>query len=146
MVQYWSGRQLWRVRPDGSNPAKVGEFPVHFMKSNVPGGRSLLYARSAAPFEIRRAAMDGTGEDRVFAEGVLAPAFAVTGKFVYFVKAADQSLYAQPLSGGPARRFGRVALIGRLILGMTVSPDDRSVIWANTEAPRSDLMLVRDFR
>ena len=55
-------------------------------------------------------------------------------------------LNAQPLAGGPARRFGRVALLGRLILGMTVSPDDRSVIWANTEAPRSDLMLVRDFR
>ena len=148
MLQYWSGEQLWRVRPDGSGAAKVGEFPVHFLRlgAAAPGGRSLLYVRSAAPFDLRIAAMDGSGDDHVLASGILGPAFAVTGKFVYFIKAADQSLYAQPLDGGSPRRVRRIEFAGRLILGMTASPDDTSIVWANTEMPRVDLMLVRDFR
>ena len=109
----------------------------------------MYYTRVGKPFALCRIALETRKED-VLADELLTPFFAVTQKFIYFIKHADQSLYALPLSGGQLRRVGRVPQLKEGaqggVGGVSVSPDDASIVWAASGDLQLDLQLVRDFR
>jgi Tol biopolymer transport system component len=147
-IYYWSDSQLWRTRTDATGSVMLGEYPWQFIRPGIADGGHIYYTRSGKPFELCRAAVE-THTEEVVAEELLTPFFAVTPKFVYFIKQAERSLFALPRTGGPLRRIGSMPQMEgrhRLILGMSVSPDDASVVWAVTGEQQIDLQLVRDFR
>jgi Tol biopolymer transport system component len=147
-IYYWSGSELWRTRPDGSHASKVGEYPAHFVRPNVQGGDHVYYARPSKPFAVWRTTLNNSKQE-MLADGLLTPFFAVTKKFAYYIQQSDSVLCARPLAGGPVRRIGPVReLTGmrRIVLGISVSPDDETVVFAVTGDQQLDLQLVRDFR
>ena len=66
--------------------------------------------------------------------------FGVTAKGVYFLTEAGRSSFS-------TRRPARSARLPFSPVGasLCVSPDDRYVVWAQTDRNTSDLMLVEDF-
>jgi len=147
-IYYWSGSQIWRTRPDGTGSNLVGEHPAHFVRPGILEGGRMYYTRSGQPFALCRASVE-TGKEELLVDALATPFFSVTRKFVYFIKLTDRNLYALPVFGGPERRLGRLPEsegIGRIILGISVSPDDASIVWAITNGQQLDLQLVRDFR
>ena len=148
-LRFWSGQQLWRVRPDGSGAAKLGEYPARLVRGATAVGlndRYVMYARVGTPFTLCRELI-GTGKEEVLAEGLQTAFFAVSRKFAYFIKGAGTSLHATPLAGGPTRRVGELPEQAEPLLGgWSIAPDDSSIVFATRARERWDLMLVRDFR
>jgi Tol biopolymer transport system component len=147
-IYYWSDQQLWRTHPDGSGSARMGEYSAHFVRQGIFEGENVYYTRASKPFAVCRTAI-GTGKEEVLAEELATPFFAVTRKFVYFLKHPDFALHQMPLAGGPARPLGVIPQpegIRPIVLGISVSPDDSSIVWAITNTQQLDLQLVRDFR
>lgn len=149
-IFYWTGQQLWRAKLDGSGAKMLGQFPIHWMNSgSVASGNdtSHLYAQAGKPFALARADLE-SGKEEVIADGLATPFLAASRRFVYFLTQKEKDLYSIPLAGGPPRRIGQVKFEnpGRLILGLSVSPDDREMVWAVTAEQRSDIMLLREFR
>jgi hypothetical protein len=83
------------------------------------------------------------------AEKMLTPFFALTKRYVFSIRQSDETLFAFALPSGPARRIGRIPQLRglrRFILGLSVSPDDSTIVWAVTNEQQLDLHLVRNFR
>jgi hypothetical protein len=146
-VYYWSGAQLWRTRPNGDDSAQVGDYPAHFVRPSVAHDGHMYYTRASRPFALVRTALDD-GKNEILADGLHSPFVAITRNFVYYVRHLDQTLCAQPLRGGRARSIGPLPKLEghrRLILGISVSPDEQTIVWAVTGEQQLDLQLVRDF-
>jgi Tol biopolymer transport system component len=146
-IYYWSGSQLWRTRPNGNDSVQIADYPAHFVRPGVIHERHMYYTRPSKPFALVRTALDGDGQ--ILADGLASPFFAITGKFVYYVRHSDQRLCLQPIASGPTRTLGSLPEtkgLSRIILGMSVSPDDQTIVWAITGEQQLDLHLVRDFR
>lgn len=149
-IYYWTGQQLWRAKPDGSGAKTLGTFSVHWMNSGVvtAGERHVFYAQAGKPFALVRHDRE-SGKEEFIADGLATSFVAASRRSLYFLTQKEKDLYSVPLTGGPARRVGQLEFEedqGRLILGLSVSPDDREIVWASTAEQRSDILLVRGFR
>lgn len=150
-IYFWSysssrQRSLRRVSARGGKASLVGNYNANFQQQSMVAGGYLYYARNAFPFGLARIALAG-GREEVLAQ-MSSAYFAVTQRFVYFVRIGDRVLCSLPIAGGPMREHGEMPVfegVRRLILGMTVSPDEAAILWGVTGEQQLDLQLVRDF-
>jgi len=159
---FWSGdgqwlyyrktrRQVWRARLDGSNPVRVVDSPVGiYHVAESPDGKSLFYSRPGRVADLCKVPLKG-GPEEVVREKLFDGSFALSKRFVYFISGLDRTLYRIPLSGGPTTRLGMLpgfadARAGIFGLGMTVSPDDSSIIYSIAGPEEQDLQVIRNFR
>lgn len=149
---YFSSRrtgspEVWKVAPSGGVPIQLtrrgGLVPLE-----SPDGHSLYYVK-AGSFDLWRQPSGGGEESRVF-PGVIAAkgtSYAVTDSGVYLIRSDTND-------GAPAlgffdlkmQRFHAIArLLKPLELGLGVSPDQRTILFAQQDQLGSDLMLVSNF-
>jgi Tol biopolymer transport system component len=147
-IYFWSGSELWRARPDGSEAGRIGEYPADFVRAGISDGSYMYYTKPSKPFALCRVPI-GNGDEEVLAEGLSTAFVAMTRRFVYFFSLADSSLNALPLTGGAPHRIGvlpKFEGLRRIILGISVSPDDKSIVWAVSEKQQLDLHVVYNIR
>jgi Tol biopolymer transport system component/DNA-binding winged helix-turn-helix (wHTH) protein len=135
--------EVWKISPNGGEAFQVTQNGGTYAVES-PDGNFLYYGKEGRPASIWRRSLQGGEENQVvgglsigfgFAvtqEGIYSTATGRTGSlFINFFEFAsrDQRLVAVDTAGRPS-----------------VSPDGRWILYTKGEEPKSDLMLVENFR
>jgi Tol biopolymer transport system component len=117
-----------------------------YMAVESPDGRFLYFSKPGAMPSLWRIPLQG-GEETLVLESVMPAYFAVTKEGIYFSPNPDRERRSiQFLSFATGRASPILALDGWPDGGLSVSPDVRTLLFAQIDQQGSDLMLVDDFR
>ncbi len=140
--------QVWKVRTDGS-----GAVPVTrnggFAALESPDGKFLYYSKGTARGPaLWRVPVDG-GEEVEVLEGISDwSTFAPMDQGIYFIPrrepTAGASIQFLNFADGKIRTIAAIAK--PVFIGLTISPDGRSLLYTQIDQEGSDLMLVENFR
>ena len=139
--------QVWRIPAAGGTAVQVTKNGG-WAPQESPDGRMVYYAKDAGIHPALWSVPAPGGEERQVLDSVRARAFTVTERGVYFISRLDAD-------GRAILRFfdsstGRntlIANIGKATgLGLSLSPDGRTILYTQVDREGSDLMLVPDFR
>ena len=135
---------VWKVSREGGAPDQVTKNGG-FAAFESPGGDALYYTKGDLGLKLYRSALDGSGESEIV-DAVAERGFVVLKDRIYYLR-------TEPGGGRTLRRLmlqtGKVSLVSspqkRLVLGLSVSPDEKYAIYSQVDHEGSDLMLVEDF-
>ena len=149
---YFSSRrtgshEVWKIAPSGGVPIQLtrhgGLVPLE-----SPDGRLLYYVK-AGSYDLWGLPSGGGEESRVFSGSIAAKgtAYAVTDSGVYLIRSdTNDGALALGFFDLKTQRFRAIArLLKPLELGLGVSPDQRTILFAQQDQLESDLMLVSNF-
>ena len=144
-------RQIWKVPTDGGQAVQVTQ-QGGFEAFESPDGTQLYYTKGRGPGGIWQAPVAG-GEERQVPELLDAGYWrywAVLDDGIYFVSPAAAARPALKFYSFATRRVTQLGVLERDPIqgppGLTVSPDGRSILYAQTDQSISDIMLVENFR
>ncbi len=138
--------QIWRMPAEGGEAVQVTRAGGYVAFESWDG-TSLYYTKSAGTGPLFQLPLAG-GEERKVLESVVQRAFAVTAKGIYFISARDpEGVVALQFLELASGKTTRISVLNRpLYLGLTASPDGRTVLYTQYDLAGSDLMLVENFR
>ena len=143
--------QIWKVPAGGGEAVQVTR-QGGFEAFESPDGTLLYYTKGRGPGGIWQVPVAG-GEERQLPELLDAGYWrywAVLDDGIYFVSRAASGRPALKFFSFATRRVTRLGVLERAPLhgppGLTVSPDGRRILYAQTDQSISDLMLVENFR
>jgi Tol biopolymer transport system component len=141
-----SGRyEIWRVAPTGGEPEQLTREGA-VSPDISPDGRWLYYLKETPARGLWRRPLEGGAEAMVTPE-LYRYNFALTAAGVYFVKALPGGATADVLYLDPATNATTVVLTMDRPpdLGLSVSPDGKSLLYSQLDYSGQDLMLVEGF-
>ncbi len=148
-LYYSTGSDIWRCRVDGTDRVKLVEN-VNIPIGESPDGESIYMLKGVRRhFALIRMPRNG-GTPEVLTDGLMKQQFAMTKTAIYFVRTDEGTFHQFSFQTGAIKDLG--ILLGQnqkragVIAGLTVSPDDKKVIWAAGEGQQLDLELIRNFR
>jgi Tol biopolymer transport system component/DNA-binding winged helix-turn-helix (wHTH) protein len=136
--------EVWKAPSGGGIPVQVtqhgGRFPLESFD-----GRHLYYAKPASS-DLWRMPTDGGDEERIVALSKVYN-WTIGRQCVWFIgrdpRGGGHVLNLLRLSTGAIEQVAAIAKPPGI--GMTVSPDERSVLYTQVDRRESDLMLVENF-
>jgi eukaryotic-like serine/threonine-protein kinase len=153
--------QIWKLSPQGGEPVQVTQHGGIYAKESVDG-RYLYYSRTGSLLpSIWRVPVSGGEEVQVLPEIAGDLNFAVARDGIYFESSPPSSplghipmltpfTRAQATIAFLSFATGRVARVMTMArhtaLGLDVSPDGRTLLFAQSDSFTEDLMLVENFR
>lgn len=145
-------RHIWKMPAEGGTAVQVTSRSGH-VAFESPDGNYIYFSERAGEGErngmssLWRMPARGGEETRVL-PSVTFLNFAVAKEGIYFIPRADGEghYWINFLSFSTLRSWPVVQLTGQVSNGLSVSPDGRMLLYAQTEQPTSDLMLVHNFR
>ena len=116
-----------------------------FSPFESPDRQSLYYQKTDRNSEIWKVPVAGGQESKVL-DPVGDRKFAVLDQGIYFIshEAETSTLHFFRFATGETREIARIRT--RTTMGLSVSPDGRSLIYSQVDQVGSDLMLVENFR
>jgi Tol biopolymer transport system component len=144
-------RQIWKMPAAGGTAVQVTRRRGH-VSFESPDGAFLYFSTSAAAGDriglsgLWRVPVNG-GEETPVLPSVTFLNFALSREGIYFIPRADvEGHYAIQFFSFASRKSWEVLPLGdTLSTGLSVSPDSRSLLYTQSDAPKSDLMLVDNF-
>ena len=136
--------QVWKVPTAGGDAVQV-THNVGYVGFESPDGTYLYYTQSPEVSALWRLPTAGGNPVKV-TEGVIQRAFAVLDKGIYYIDqpSVDTRLQFYDFATGRSTTVART--LGDVELGLTVSPDGRTILYTRLDASVNDLMLVENFR
>jgi eukaryotic-like serine/threonine-protein kinase len=137
--------QVWKMRADGGNAFQVTKHGGYVSFESLDG-KFVYFSKDLDATSLWRVPVEG-GEETKIVESAIGRAFAVARKGIYFVAPnPDGSSAVQFYSVGTGKR-STIALIHRPVgFGLSLTPDERYVLYTEADQSGSDLMLVENFR
>jgi Tol biopolymer transport system component len=120
----------------------------------APDGRTVYFLRSEKELGLWSVSTDGRAETRVIEtnpeQEIDITNWAVTVRGIYFLEGKRGETYTLEFFDFDTRRTTPLTTLGGpngtfVILGLTVAPDESSVLYAERDKFDLDLMLVEDF-
>jgi Tol biopolymer transport system component/DNA-binding winged helix-turn-helix (wHTH) protein len=138
-----SGTQIWKKATTGGAEVQVTSHGgCNQMES--PDGRYLYYLNKDNRV-LSRVPLTGGDEVQIAELGGLHPEFTLGKHGVYFIDSFDTTtLKFLDYATRSIRVIG--TLPGPIIFGLTVSPDERRLLFGKSDSAGSQLMLVENFR
>lgn len=135
--------QVWKMDADGGNPRQITHGGGYLAFESYDG-QWVYYSRADGMSPLYRVPADGGMETEVLPR-VNEFGFWLTPKGVLFCGGGHGSeMEFLSFATGKVSPFFQPAL--EVTVGLSVSPDQRSVLFAQGESSGSDLMLVENFR
>ena len=138
------GRDIVRIPSGGGTPERITRHGALYLVLS-PDGTTLFYSKTERTSSLF--ALVPGGEERQIANCVLPRALATAAGALYYLGCgADRvPLHRRDLATGRIETLGTVKATG-CCMGLAVSPDGRTVLFARTVAVGADLMLFENFR
>jgi Tol biopolymer transport system component/DNA-binding winged helix-turn-helix (wHTH) protein len=140
-------RNIWRVAPSGGTPEQLTHGGSGHFACESADGKSLLFQTPAGDSPLMAMPLAG-GESRQLVGCVKNSAFG--GPLgVYYVPcdpSLDPPVQVLDPATGRDRRFGTLDRLYSHPLGLSVSPDGRTIVYPRLIYQNSDLMLIENFR
>jgi Tol biopolymer transport system component len=134
------GAAVQLTRGGGQNPAES------------PDGRTVYYVKGRSEPGLWQVSTEGGEETRVFEANVDPGNWAAVARGIYFLtRQPSQTPYTLEFFDFATRQVTQITTLEGtkgtfLISGLTVSPDERWVLYAQRDKLDYDLMLVENFR
>jgi eukaryotic-like serine/threonine-protein kinase len=138
--------QVWKVPAEGGKAVQVTR-KGGLVAFESPDGRFVYYTKSEEGTEgLWRMPVEGGEETQVIDRVIALRDFAVTELGIYFLTRSNSQFSIQFFSFAAAKTE-TIAKVERPTLGaLTVSPDGKTILYAQLDQFGSDLMLVENFR
>jgi eukaryotic-like serine/threonine-protein kinase len=145
-------RRIWKMPAEGGTAVQVTRRSGH-VAFESPDGRFVYFSERAGEGErngmggLWRIPADG-GEETPVLPSVTFLNFAIAKEGIYFIPRADaEGRYSiHFFSFSALKSWPVLPLTGGLSNGLSVSPDGRTLLYAQRDETKSDLMLVENFR
>ena len=147
-------QRIWKIATTGGDPVPVTSNGGS-MSSESADGRDLYYLDNAAPAGVWRQSLGGGAPVKLL-DGVINFGFDVGAGGIYYLDRATSENVSMTERGRSARlqyydfasRRSTVVAgdLGPVNVGLTVSPDGRTIYFSRTDASADELMLVENFR
>ena len=116
------------------------------MAFESPDGAYLYYTQTLGePSVLWRLPASG-GQPAKVLEGVVLRAFVVLEKGIYYIDQLSGEFRLQFFDFATAKTTTVARNLGKLHLGLTASPDGRTILYSRLDSSVDDLMLVENFR
>jgi len=144
--------EVWKMPAGGGEAVQLtrggGQGPFE-----APDGRSVYYTRGVGVPGLWRVGVEGGEESQLFETRVEQGGWALAARGVYYVTRAEAPVRRNAVEffDFAARRSTRLGMLeGQggvyLITSLSVSPDERWILYTQRDQLEADLMLVEDFR
>jgi len=138
------GNSVWKVPSSGGDPVQVTSRPGT-MSLMSPNGADLYYVETFdRPSPLWRLPLAGGVAIKVL-EGVVRSNFAVLDGGIYYVDQPSGEARLQYFDFATGRSRTVASNLGNVGLGLTVSPDGRTILYTRNDSSVDDLMLVENF-
>ena len=152
-VLHTGEHQIWKVRPDGSEPTQITKLGGSGAAFESVNGKFVYYAKnigaSTGAATLWRTPVGG-GEEVKILDSVFRLQFAVARSGIYIAAPADGGSSHASSIRFLSFRTGKVTTIAPREWagqpGVSVSPDGRFLLYSFAELIASDLMLAENFR
>jgi len=147
-------RQLWRMPAFGGDATQITSNGA-FAGFESPDGAYLYYNQSMeTPSPLWRVPTSGNAAGKVLAsgaaekvlDGVVLAAFAVLDHGIYYIARASTEGRLQYFDLATHKSTIVAHDLGHVFLGLTASPDGRTIFYSRVDSSLDDLMLVENFR
>ena len=134
--------QVWKMDADGKNPRQITRYGGYLAFESFDG-RWVIYTRTDGDTPLYRVPVEGGDETQVLPR-VYEFGFCLTAKGILFT-GAERSAGIDFLNfaTGKTSPFYRPAK--QMTVGLSLSPDERHLLFPQRESSGSDLMLVENF-
>jgi Tol biopolymer transport system component len=137
--------RIWKVPVAGGEAVQV-TANIGFVALESPDSAYVYYTQTqGAPSALWRLPASG-GEPVKVLEGVVQWAFAVSDKGVYYIDQPEREARLQFYDFATGKSNTVARNLGDVNLGLTVSPDGRTILFSKVTSSVNDLMLVENFR
>ena len=137
--------RIWKVPVAGGEAVQV-TTNIGFVALESPDGAYVYYTQTqGAPSALWRLPVSG-GQPVKVLEGVIRWAFTVFDKGVYYIDQPEGQARLQFYDSATGRSTTVARNLGDVELGLTVSPDGRTILFSKVTSSVNDMMLVENFR
>jgi Tol biopolymer transport system component len=137
--------RIWKVPVAGGEAVQV-TTNIGFVALESPDGACIYYTQTqGAPSALWRLPASG-GQPVKVLEGVIQWAFTVFDKGVYYIDQPEGQARLQFYDSATGRSTTVARNLGEVNLGLTVSPDGRTILFSKVTSSINDMMLVENFR
>jgi hypothetical protein len=135
--------QVWKMPAEGGEAVQVSGHGG-FIAYESLDGKFVYFSKDRWQSSIWRVPVGG-GEETKIVESALGQAFVVASKGIYFVSWPDVKT-VQFLRFATGKVTTIATIKRRAEWGLSVSPDERYVLYTQNDQIGSDLMLIENFR
>jgi Tol biopolymer transport system component len=140
--------QIWKMQPGGGSPIQVTTNGGVFGEESWDG-QFLYFAKLQVP-GLWKMPLPGGQESRLFDQPFVPFSWwdwGLTEKGIYFINFQSRpSATVSFFEFATNKIFPIWTLTNRPFVGMSISADGKSILYAQNEYSKSDIMLVRNFR
>jgi dipeptidyl aminopeptidase/acylaminoacyl peptidase len=136
--------QVWKMPVEGGEAVQVTKHGGYVAFESLDG-KFLYFAKDLGQTSLWRVPVDGGEETRIL-ESVVGQAFAPGRKGVYFLAPRTDGTSAVQLLNFATGKVTTIAVIHRpTSFGLSVSPDERFVLYTQVDQEGRNLILVENF-
>ena len=139
--------QIWKMRPRGGEPVQVTKNGG-FAATESADGKFLYYTKSKDPVaSLWKMPVEG-GEETKVVDGVVIANFAVTARGLYYITQPDlrsETRLVQFLNFADEKTRVVATIKQNLYHGLSLSPDERWLLYAPNGRGGSNVMVVENF-
>jgi len=142
------GRDIWRVSASGGAPERLTHDGSGPFACESADGKTLLFQLNDADSPLMAMPPTGGGARQLLA-CVRNSAFGAGPQGVYYVPcdvSPNPPVHVLDLKTGRDRRLGTLEGLSRRPLGLSVSPDGKTIVYSKLTSQNTDLMLIENFK
>jgi len=137
--------QIWKMPPHGGEAVQVTKHGGYVAFESLDG-KFVYFSKDLLLTSLWRVPVHG-GEETKVLDSVLGQAFALGRKGIYFVEPHHDGTSAIQFRSFATGKMITIAVIQRPVeFGLSVSPDERFILYTQVDQGGTDLMLVENFR
>jgi len=151
--------QIWKMPPEGGESTQVTRRGGYAALES-PDGKFLYYTKSVEGKDgLWRVSVEGGEETQVISRVIARRAFCVTSDGVYFITGTDSSVtrdgvyfigntesFQIQFYSFRSQQYRTLTNVENPFVYLSVSPDNKSILYTQYDQSGSDLMLVEKFK